>query len=297
MDPQGLLLEAPVLQRDGHDVASLASLNELVDVLAREGASLVVLGPRLPDLSIVEAVRRIRALPPTRGASVLTILPEGETPGLEDALVAAGANGVLRRPLDCAHLELWIAKLLSVPRRVVARIPVQGEVVGSTRTGPIGHFFGLTLNLSVHGMLLTSPLHMDPGTDLGLEFHLPDSGPRIRVLGRVVREAPEVSWPHLGYGIEFVYIPPEGLDAIVDLIARAAAVPVTEELLHGTIRHGDWVYEIGRPSRTVSSFVVEVRRAPKAEWRAGSAGPFYVLEGASPEAALAAAVAFVQRQE
>ena len=297
MDPRSLLLDAPVLQRDGHGVEVLGSLRELVDILARDGARLVVLGARLPDVSLVEAVRRIRALPPTRGVSLLAILPAGETPGLEDALVAAGANGVLRRPVETGHLESWIAKLLSVPRRVVARIPVQGEVVGSTRSGPLGHFFGLTLNLSVHGMLLASPLRMEAGTDLGLEFHLPDAGPRVRVLGRIVREAPEVSWPHLGYGIEFLYVPPEGLDAIVDIIGRAALAPDPEELVYGTIRQGPWVYEIGKPSKYATGFLVEIRRAPKEEWRVGHAGPFYVVEGASPEAALVAARTFVRRQE
>src|SRR5512145_3105131 len=195
LDPTGLLFEAPMLQRDAEGVAFASTGLELVEMLARDGGRLVVLGTRLPDLSSVEAIRRIRALPPTRGASVLAIVPAVDRPGLEAELVAAGANGVLRRPLDRALLESWIAKLLSVPRRVVARIPVEGEVVGSTRSGPAGHFFGLTLNVSVHGMLLASPMRMDPGTDVGLEFLLPDGGSRLRALGRIVREAPEVSWP------------------------------------------------------------------------------------------------------
>jgi CheY-like chemotaxis protein len=297
LDPQGLILEAPVLQRESHGIEAAASVRELIETLARDGARLVILGTKLPDAPLVEAVRRIRSLPPTRGTSLLALLPANEPAGLEDALVAAGVNGVLRRPVERSPLESWIAKLLSVPRRVVARIPVQGEVVGSTRTGPAGHFFGLTLNLSVHGMLLASPLKMECGSDLGLEFHLPDGGPRLRVLGRIAREAPEVSWPHLGYGIEFLFVPPDGLDAIVSLVSRAASAPPDGQSLHGTVRHGRWVYEIGRPSRYASGFLVEIRRAPRSEWRAGNAGPFYVIEGASPEAAVSAALAFVHSQE
>jgi hypothetical protein len=38
---------------------------------------------------------------------------------------------------------------------------------------------------------------------------------------------------------------------------------------------------------------VEIRRAPREQWRAGAAGPFYVVEGDTPEATLGRAREFI----
>ena len=69
LDSRSLLLEAPVLLRDQAVLAERASARELLEGLAREGGRLVVLGPHLPDLTLPEAVRRIRSLPATRRVS------------------------------------------------------------------------------------------------------------------------------------------------------------------------------------------------------------------------------------
>ena len=60
--------------------------------------------------------------------------------------------------------------------------------------------------------------------------------------------------------------------------------------IHSTLRR-DWVYEIrGRcPCRRLA----EIRRAPRVAWRPGVAGPFFVVEGPSPEVAVREARAFV----
>ena len=44
-------------------------------------------------------------------------------------------------------------------------------------------------------------------------------------------------------------------------------------------------------------FLAEIRRGPREGWRPGASGPYYVVEAASPEAAVRAARAFVNRQE
>ncbi|HSB61665.1 MAG TPA: hypothetical protein VLI67_08090, partial [Vicinamibacteria bacterium] len=148
LDSRSLLLEAPVLLRDQPLLAERASARELLDRLAREGGRLVVLGPQLVDLALAEAVRRIRALPSTRRVSILVLLPADGHPGAEREVEAAGANAVLRRPVDRAVLEHWVTKLLSVPRRVEARVPVHGQVVGTPRSAASGHFYGTSRNLS-----------------------------------------------------------------------------------------------------------------------------------------------------
>jgi CheY-like chemotaxis protein len=303
LDRRSLLFEAPMLQRNGEDIEERASARELLDDLTRLGGRLVVLGTRLPDLVLPEAIRRIRSLPAIRATSVLAVLPAGEPSGSEDELTRAGANAVLRRPFERQQLEGLLAKLLSVPRRVEARIPVQGQVVGTPRASTAGHFYGLSRNLSLNGMLLASPIRLVGAPDLDLEFHISEPSRRVRVLGRVVREAGEVGWPYLGYGVEFLFVPPDSVDAILSLVRRGSVTSL-EALarageaagIHSTIRRGAWIYEIVEPVPYDSGWLAEIRRGPREGWRPGEAGPYYVVEGASRDSVLREARNFVTRQ-
>jgi CheY-like chemotaxis protein len=298
LDARSLLLEAPVLLRDGHAVEESASGRDLLVRLANGGSRLVVLGPRLPDLALPELIREIRASPATRRVSLLALIPAGEPPSLDGSAVEAGVNAILRRPLDTARLESWIAKLLVVPRRVETRVQVHGQVVG-TPHGTAGHFVGLTRNLSIHGMLLASPVRLAAEPDLDLECNNPTLSLRFTALGRVVRQAPEVTWPYLGYGVEFLVVPPVSRKAIEDLVTRdapeAPGTSTSQETIHSTVRTGEWIYELLEPLKGSAGWMVEIRRCPRDGWRPGAGGPFYVVEGASADRALSEARAFLRR--
>jgi CheY-like chemotaxis protein len=303
LDRRSLLLEAPFLLREVAEVAEARSAWDLLERLGREGGRLVVLGTDIEDAPLVDVIRRIRGLPATRQVSVLALIPSGEPDALDGEALDAGANAVLRRPLDRAHLEAWLAKLLSVPRRVEARISVEGQVVGTRRDTIGGHFNGLSRNLSVNGMLLASPVRL-AGTDLDIEFHLPESGRRVRAIGRVVREAKDVAWPYLGYGVEFVFVPPDSLEGLVGLVTRhlppsPVSSPVIVEgpaaRIVATVRHSLWIYEILEPTPYAAGYLVEIRRGPREGWRPGAAGPYFVVEGVSAAGAMRAAREFVAR--
>jgi CheY-like chemotaxis protein len=301
LDSRSLLLEAPVLLREGEVLEEKGSARELLDSLGLTGSRLVVLGPLLADLPLPEVIRRIRALPATRTISILVLLPAGEPRELDEIVAEAGANSVLRRPLDQLRLEAWIAKLLAVPRRVQARVPVHGQVVGSPRSSSAGHFYGLSRNLSVHGMLLASPVRLESSPDLDIEFQLPEGASRVRALARVVRESAEVAWPYLGYGLEFLFLPPDGLLAIDGLISKVASLSALQPegapaRIQATVRLGAWIYEILEAVPYAAGYLVEIRRGPREGWRPGLSGPYYVVEGRSPEVALRAARDFLGRQ-
>ncbi len=299
-DSRRLLLAAPVLLRDRAAVEERDTVQELLRSLAQGVGQLVILGHRPPDLPLLEALRRIRSLPATRQVSILVVLPAGESVEVEISALAAGANAVERRPLEQARLEYRIARLLSVPRRIDARIPVQGRVVGTPRVLATGHFYGLTRNLSVNGMLLASPVGLADRPELDLEFYLPEEQSRVRALGRVVREASDVGWPYVGYGVEFVFMPPECVEAVANVVSRISSLArltpeQTAAKIRGTIRRDSWVYEITEPVREAAAWRVEIRRGRLTHWRPGFSEPVYVAEGASPETALRAAREFVSR--
>jgi hypothetical protein len=62
------------------------------------------------------------------------------------------------------------------------------------------------------------------------------------------------------------------------------------------VRSRSWIYEIVEPVAYEAGWLVEIRRGPRDGWRPGVAGPFYVVEGSSPEMALRAAREFVHAQ-
>ncbi|MBI3932523.1 MAG: PilZ domain-containing protein [Acidobacteria bacterium] len=300
LDGRSLLLEATVLQREGHRVEEVETGRALLGALAEGGHHLVVLGTRIPDVGLPELIRRIRHDPGTRTVSVLALVPASDPVEVDGKVAEAGANAVLRRPLDRARLDAWIAKLLTVPRRVQARVPVHGQVVGTPRSGAAGHFVGLSRNISVNGMLLASPVPLTEYPDVELEVSLAEATP-LKALGRVVRDAPEVGWPYLGYGIEFLFVPEESLDSLIELVRRqiapppVRAAPAENHDIHSTLRRESWVYEILKPRPHGAAWQVEIRRAPRDAWRPGAGGPFYVVEETSPEGALGQARAFVLR--
>jgi CheY-like chemotaxis protein len=299
IDARELRLEVRFLQRAPDLVLEAATAREMFDALARDGVSLLVIGPKLPDAPLGEAIRRVRESGAGRRLSILAMIPATEPEGAEGAALAAGANAALRRPLDRFVLESWVSKLLEVPSRVRARIPVHVQVVGSRHGGEGEHFYGLSRNLSVHGMLLASPVRID-AEDLDLEIDLPESEGRVRVLGRIAREAPEVGWPYVGYGIEFLFLPETAQRVIDRLVRREAPHEPPRSLwapgaIHSTLRKHEWIYELSDPARTEIGFLVEIRRGSREGWRAGRASPFYVVEESTPEGALEAARAFVLR--
>jgi CheY-like chemotaxis protein len=298
LDIRELRLEVRFLEREPDLVQEATSGEELLETVVRGPAQLVVLGTKLPDLSLEETIKRIRQGPATGRVSVLVLIPASEPMGTEGVVLGAGANAALRRPLDRFVLESWLAKLLDVPQRVQTRLPVHVQVVGTPRRTPNGHFYGLTRNLSVHGMLLASPVKID-SEDLDLEIDLPEPEGRVRVLARVVREAPDVGWPYIGYGIEFLFLPEAGQQAIERMVERENPPGMPRPLwapdaIHSTMRRDEWIYELTDPLRYEGGFLVEVRRAPRGEWRPGGSSPFYVVQGPTAEAALDAARAFVR---
>lgn len=296
LDGRSLLLETPVLRRTGHVIEEKPTARALLAALPESSARLVVLGNRIPDLPLPDTIFRIRSVPATRHVSILALIPMADPSEVDQLALEAGANAVLRRPLDQGRLDAWMAKLLSVPRRVETRVAVQGQVVGTPTKGVSGHFFGLTRNISINGMLLASPTRLSDRPEVELEFNLPEGRAMLRALGRIVRDAPEIAWPYLGYGVEFLFVPPDSIEAIAGMVVGRRLVTYEgTPTIRSTVRRDLWIYEILEPIPSPEGWQSEIRRAPREDWRPGRGSPFYVVEGRSREETLAEARAFILR--
>jgi CheY-like chemotaxis protein len=133
----------------------------------------------------VALIERLRQEPLTRGASV-AVLSRGASGADEEALRRAGANVVLRGPVDPRLWDSRLEELLDLPRRREARIPVRFGVWSRSAPGTEA-LEGVGLNISVRGMLLETPEPVDVGINLVLALALPGESEPLNAVGLVVQ--------------------------------------------------------------------------------------------------------------
>jgi CheY-like chemotaxis protein len=117
-------------------------------------------------------------------------------------LLQAGANAILPLP-PRADWDDRLMRLVNVPARKVAHLPVEVVIEGGLRGGL--RFRGRLRNLSVHGLLLECADEIQIGDDFGLDFELPGGHGRVRGTGTVVREAQPQR-----FGVELTHIEGDG---------------------------------------------------------------------------------------
>jgi DNA-binding response OmpR family regulator len=158
-----------------------------------------------------ELVLFLRSDESTRDLS-LAVVARGEFEPTEVALLEAGANAVLRLPVD-RDWDQRLIKLMSIPLRREARFAVHLRVDGSLRGSTLA--VGLALNLSLHGMLVEAHTPLDVQQRLSFAFRLrEDDREKVTGAGRVVREdAPS------RYGLEFERLDHAGAARIQHFVA------------------------------------------------------------------------------
>lgn len=178
------LAESPIW-RDGLDRQTAGNVDQAVTVAAASRPSLVVVDRDLPRAESL--VQRLRSNATTHKTSIL-IVARGDMQSEELGLLSAGANAVLRLP-PSPEWEATVARLLSVPTRKQARLPVHLAIEATFGTEKVR---GNILNVSLTGMLVECTDPLPVGTDLAFDFHLPGfeiSTGDIRGNARVVRLA------------------------------------------------------------------------------------------------------------
>lgn len=162
-----------------------------------------------------ELVLQLRADEATRDLS-LAVFARGDFEPSEVALLEAGANAVLRLPVD----EDWdqrLIKLMSVPLRRDARFPVHLRLEAPLRDPEDA--LGLALNLSLHGMLVEAHAPLGVHDRLSFAFRLrQDDRDKVSGHGRVVRQAAP-----LQYGVEFERLDYAGAARIQHFVATLPA--------------------------------------------------------------------------
>jgi hypothetical protein len=154
--------------------------------------------------ALLALLGRIRGDGRTRGVSV-GVVRRSVTLDEETQLRRAGANVVFGGQVVPYLWDAWIEELLHVPRRREARVPVGLAVWSHTAPGS-DPARGVSLNISVKGMLLETTEPLDIGSKLDLTFTLPGGAGAVRAVGQVVREDPARDGGPPRLGIEFLIL-------------------------------------------------------------------------------------------
>ncbi|HEV7498790.1 MAG TPA: PilZ domain-containing protein [Vicinamibacteria bacterium] len=195
-------LSSTILWRSDVDRVFAEDGEASLDRIHASGADLVILAGEDTDATLA-LLTRLRADGRTRGVST-GVVRRAVSLDEETRLRRAGANVVFGGQVVPYLWDAWIEELLHVPRRRDARVPVSIAVWSHTAPGT-DPARGMSVNISVKGMLLETAEPLDIGSKLDLTFTLP-GGTALRVVGQVVREDPAGEDGLSRLGIEFLIL-------------------------------------------------------------------------------------------
>jgi hypothetical protein len=224
-----LIMAAPEL------VVELASTilwrSDVERVFAADDAGLDRIPATRPDLvilagedtpGILDALGRIRADTRTRAVSV-GVVRGSVSLDEETQFRRAGANVVFGGQVVPYLWDAWIEELLHVPQRRDARVPVSIAVWSHTAPGSEPGR-GVSVNISVKGMLLETTEPLDVGSKLDMTFTLPGGSP-VRAVGQVVREHPTQDGGPPRLGVEFLILRDGARDRIRSYVDAGGGEP------------------------------------------------------------------------
>jgi hypothetical protein len=161
-----------------------------------------------------DLLHEIRSQPDIKRVSVAVIAQKPDL-AREETLRKAGANVVFAGEVVPCLWDGWLEQLLSVPPRREARLPVRFEVwCRSVDDGEAVE--GMSVNLSLKGMLLETEHPAEIGSRLDLRFRLPGDVQDLRTVGQVVREEPAQP---MRLGVSFLILRDTARDRIRAFVA------------------------------------------------------------------------------
>jgi CheY-like chemotaxis protein len=207
-DPVSLKAIRAVGVSAGHSVLTFESFTEAAERALEKRFDAVFAGMRLPELAGLELARQVRNSPLNQETAIVMLNATDDIESLRKAF-AKGADFVLTKPVNAARILPLLAAMESPGwngKRHAARLPLFTEV--HCKCGE-QEFVLQSLNISESGLLLQSPLGIDVGVELSMEFDIVDVQASLNLRGRVSRKEGEDR-----IGLAFIDLEPEAINAI-----------------------------------------------------------------------------------
>jgi CheY-like chemotaxis protein len=172
------------------------SSEEIINLHGVKKADLIITDAALPLMGGARLCARIRSDAELKYVSIILICDDDGNNVSQ--CQEAGANVVLRRPLEPGMLLWRTSELLVIPQRKDMRVLLRVSVTGNEGNTP---FFGLSLNIGLSGMLFETDRVLKRGDQLTCAFNIAHS--EITLACRVERVEPTPSKRNR-YGVRFM---------------------------------------------------------------------------------------------
>ena len=162
-----------IFKRSGITFFPAWSSEEILNLHGVKRADLIITDAALPLMGGAKLCSRIRSDAELKSVSIIVIGDEAETS--ENSLSQcqeAGANVIIRRPLESGTLLWQASKLLVIPTRKDMRVLLRASIKGMEGNTP---FFAQSQNISISGMLLETERVLKPGDRLTCAFNIAHS--------------------------------------------------------------------------------------------------------------------------
>jgi response regulator RpfG family c-di-GMP phosphodiesterase len=185
-----------ILKRSSITFFPARSSEEIVNLHGVEQADLIITDAALPLMGGAKLCSRIRGDAELEYVSIIVVCDETEN--FVSPYHEAGANVVIRRPLNPGMLLWHASELLVIPNRKDMRVLLRVSLEGM---GENTSFFAQSQNISISGMLMETERVLTPGDQLTCIFNIVNS--EVTLAGLVVRVETTASKRSL-YGVRFL---------------------------------------------------------------------------------------------
>jgi len=185
-----------LFRRGGISVLPVPTAEEVLTLHRDQQVDLIIADHGMPVMGGVKLCAALRSNTLLRDVSLILVCERTGPSAAEGQ--QAGANAILLRPLDRSELFSKVSHLLMVQDRSDVRIPLRMSVTGK---GAVATFVGMSLDISVSGMLLESGRILQQGERLHCSFTLQT---RVVDLECVVVRAEMTPGGIIRYGVKFL---------------------------------------------------------------------------------------------
>jgi CheY-like chemotaxis protein len=185
-----------IFTRSGITFFPAFSSEEILNLHGVKRADLIITDANLPLMGGAELCSRIRSEAELKYVSIIVVGDEdgnSQSEGRE-----AGANVVIRRPVEPGMLLWQASELLVIPHRKDMRVLLRASIKGVEGNTP---FFAQSQNISLSGMLLETDRVLSPGDRLICAFNIAHSEVTLTC---VVERAETTVSKRNRYGVRFL---------------------------------------------------------------------------------------------
>lgn len=222
-----LELEKSFLRREDFEIRTAHTGTEALEIVASASPDLVFLDLYMPVMNGDECCRRIKADLKSKDIPVIMVTVSGK----EDDLTRcrqANCDDIILKPINREHFIETAKKFLNIQTRKHPRYMARMRIHFGLNDAQL--LTDYSLNLSTGGVFLETMNLMEEGTQLAVEFILPQRNIPISCRACVawVNHPDMIKNPNLpvGMGIQFINLGMDSVDAIRRYIRDEELTPI-----------------------------------------------------------------------